>query len=164
MTGQMWLDIIVGIGIIIGLVGAVVQIIPGGLLVGFAVIVWGVMTGGTLGWAVAAFALLLTAIGAVMKFAIAGRYLKERGIPNRSLVVGAALGVIGFFAIPFFGLFIGFIGGTFLAEWRRLRDLGPAWQATVSALKATGIAIIVELGTSLLVTVTWLGALVVLHL
>ncbi len=163
MSGHVVLDIVVALAILIGLAGAVVQVIPGGLVVGGAVVVWGVVTGGTTGWTTAAFALLLTLTGIVLKYLIAGRYLRRRGVPNRSLVVGALLGVVGFFVIPVVGLFIGFIGGTYLSELHRLRDERAARTATGHAMKATGISILVELAAALLTTVAWLAAMVVVH-
>lgn len=160
MTGHGVFDVLMGLVIVVGLAGAVVQVIPGGLLVGGAVIVWGVVTGGALGWSVAVVAVLLTGVGAVLKYLLAGGYLKRRGIPNRSILVGAVLGVAGFFVIPVVGLFVGFIGGTYLAEHARQRDPRLAWQSTVHAMKATGLSILVELTTALITTVLWVGALV----
>lgn len=161
MSGHVLLDVVVAVVILVGLVGAVVQVIPGGLLVGGAVVVWGAVTGGALGWSTAAVALVLTAVAMVLKYLLAGRYLKRRGVPNRSLVVGAVLGVVGFFVIPVVGLFIGFLGGTYLAELHRLRDQRQAWSATVHAMKATGLSIAVELAFALLTTTLWVVALVV---
>ena len=42
------LDLLVGLAILFGLVGAIVQVVPGGLVVAGAVAIWGVVTGGTL--------------------------------------------------------------------------------------------------------------------
>nr|WP_241733259.1 DUF456 domain-containing protein [Aeromicrobium phoceense] len=146
------------------MVGAVVQVIPGGLVVGTSVFVWGAVTGGTLGWSVAAVAVVLTVTALVLKYLLAGRYLKRRGVPNRSLLVGAVLGIIGFFVIPFVGLFIGFIGGTYLAELQRLRDPLAARQATAHAMRATGISILVELALALVTAMVWLGAVLSVRL
>lgn len=160
MTGHALLDVVVALVIVAGLIGAIVQIIPGGLLVGGAVMVWGIVTGGATGWSVAVVALVFTLIGLVLKYLLAGGYLKRRGVPNRSLLVGAVLGVAGFFVIPVVGLFVGFIGGTYLAEYARLNDTSAAWRATVHAMKATGISILVELTAALMTTAVWAAALV----
>ncbi|MET0467260.1 MAG: DUF456 domain-containing protein [Aeromicrobium sp.] len=158
------LDLLVALAILAGLIGAVVQVLPGGLVVGIAVFTWGAVTGGTLGWSVAAIAVVVTAAALVLKYLLAGRYLKRRGVPNRSLLVGAVLGIVGFFVIPVVGLFIGFIGGTYLAEWQRLRDPRAARQATAHAMKATGISILVELALALVTAMVWLGAVLSLRL
>ncbi len=157
------LDLLIALVILVGLFGAVVQVIPGGLVVGAAVVVWGIVVGGTAGWTVAVVAVLLALAGLVLKYLLAGRYLKRRDVPNRSLVIGAVLGIVGFFVIPVVGLFVGFIGGTYLAELSRLRDEKAARTATGHAMRATGISILVELTAALLTSLAWLAALLVVR-
>ncbi|HPU13122.1 MAG TPA: DUF456 domain-containing protein [Aeromicrobium sp.] len=159
MTSHALLDIVVALLILAGLAGAVVQIIPGGLLVGGSVFVWGAVTGGKLGWTVAILALLLTGLAMVLKYLLAGQYLKKKGVPSRSILVGALLGIVGFFIIPVVGLFIGFIGGTYLSELLRLGNEPAARSATIHAMKATGLSILVELTAALVLTAVWLIAL-----
>ena len=149
--------------VLVGLVGAVIQVIPGSTLVGGAVLVWGLITRGVPGWSVAGVAVLVTVGAQVVKYVLAGRYLRSRGIPGVSLLVGGAVGVVGFFVIPVVGLVVGFVAGTYLAEWYRLRQHAPAWRATVVALKATGLTILVELFAALLVMACWTFALVAVH-
>lgn len=158
------LDLVVALLILVGLVGAVVQVIPGGLVVAGAVAVWGVVVGGAVGWTVVGVAAVLAVAGLVLKYLLAGRYLQRRGLPNRSLVVGAVAGIVGFFVIPVVGLFVGFIGGTYVSELQRLRDEPAARVATVHALKATGISILVELTGALLTAGVWLAAVLVVRL
>lgn len=157
----MLFDLAIGVVIVAGLVGAIIQIIPGLILVGAAVLVWGIVTGGALGWGVAGFAVFAVAVGMVLKYMSAGTYLARHGVPNRSIVVGACAGIVGFFVIPLIGLFVGFVAGVYLAELQRLSDPARAWPATIAALKATGLSILVELVICLLMAVVWVGALVV---
>ncbi|WP_129339653.1 DUF456 domain-containing protein [Cellulomonas endophytica] len=149
-------ELLVGLVVLAGLVGVVVQVLPGAFLVALAVVVWGVWTGGGWGWAVVVAAVVLTAAAQVVKYVVAGRHLVRGGVPNRSLVWGGLAGVVGFFVIPVVGLFLGFVLGTYLAELARLREHPVAWRATVVALQATGLTIAVELAGSLLVTGLWL--------
>ncbi len=160
MTAHAILDLVVALVIVAGLIGAVAQIIPGGLLVGSAVFIWGAVTQGVLGWSIAATAFVLTVTALVVKYLLAGRYLKSKGVPNRSLVVGAVLGIVGFFVIPVVGLFVGFIGGTYLSEFQRLGNEPAARTATVHAMKAAGLSILIELAFALVLTGIWLVALV----
>jgi uncharacterized protein YqgC (DUF456 family) len=160
MYGHAVLDLVVALVILVGIVGAAIQVIPGLLLVGGAVLAWGIATGGALGWTVVVFAMLVMVAGTALKYAIAGRYLKAQGVPNVSILVGTGLGIVGFFVIPVVGLFIGFIGGTYLAELSRLKDNSQAWPSTVHAMKATGLSILVELGAALTLTAIWIAALV----
>lgn len=160
MNAHLLLDLFVGLVIVVGLVGAVIQVYPGLLLVGGAIAVWGLVTGGTLGWTMVAVALSIIVAGMFVKFLIAGRYLGREGVPNRSILIGGLFGIVGFFVIPVIGLFVGFVGGIFLAEWQRLQQPQAAKDATIVALKATGISILVELAAALLLTMAWIVALI----
>ena len=155
-----WGDALVGVAVLVGLVGVVVQVLPGALLVLGAVVVWGVVTGGTAGWTVVAVAVLATAAGQVLKYLLAGRHLRRGGVPGRSVLVGGVLGIVGFFVVPVVGLPLGFVAGTYLAEWVRAREPRTAWRSTVVALQATGLTILVELAGALICTAAWIAGLV----
>lgn len=154
-------EVVVGLVVLVGLFGVVVQVLPGATLVGLAVLVWGVVTGGTVGWVVAAVAVLATLAAAVGKYLLAGRHLKRAGVPNSTLVWGGLAGAVLFFVIPVIGLPIGFVGATYLAEWVRVRDPQAAKAATVAAMQATGLSILVELAGAMVVTLAWVVGLVV---
>lgn len=152
-------ELIVGLVIAVGIVGAVIQIYPGSIIVAGAVAVWGVVTGGTIGWVVAVVGVLAVAVAGVAKYLYAGRYLKNAGVPNRTLLLGAVLGVVGFFVIPVVGLPIGFVLGVYLSEIGRHRDHRGAWRATLAAIKATGLTILIELAGALIATGAWVVGL-----
>ena len=70
--------------VIIGLIGAVVQVVPGGgALVGIAVVVWAVVTGGSVGWTVGIIAAVAVVAAEIGKYVLAGRYLGRGGVPGR---------------------------------------------------------------------------------
>ena len=148
-------EVVVGLAVVVGLVGVVVQVLPGLFLVAAAVIVWGVVTGGAVGWTVVGVAVLATGLAFVGEYLLAGRHLKRAGVPFSTMVVGGVLGIVGFFVIPLVGLIIGFVVGVFAAEWLRSRDHRTAWRSTVAALQATGLTILVELAGALLTTAAW---------
>ncbi|GIG30294.1 DUF456 domain-containing protein [Cellulomonas marina] len=150
-----WGEALVALAVVVGLVGVVVQVLPGAFLVAGAVVTWGVLAGGPWGWTAVTAAVLLTVAGQVAKWVLAGRHLQRAGVPNRSLLWGGLLGVVGFVVVPVVGLVLGFVLGTYLAELARLREGPPAWRATVAALQATGLTILVELAAALLVTGVW---------
>lgn len=154
------LVILVALTIAVGLVGIVVPLLPGSLLVAIAISVWAVALGETGGWVVLVIALALIGSGQVVKYLVPGRQLQRSGVPTRTLLVGAALGIVGFFVVPVIGLPLGFVLGVYLAEWRRL-PRGQAWPATVNALKAVGLGILIELGFTTLAALVWsVGVLV----
>lgn len=154
-----WIEVACALTILVGLVGVVVPILPGVLLIAAALLVWAFDTGSGLAWGIAAAGIVVLAIGFVVKYVVPHQRLKDAGVPRRTIVVGAILGVVGFFAIPVIGLLIGFIGGVWLAESGRL---GPkhAWPSTKAALKATGLSILIELASALVATAFFIGGVV----
>jgi uncharacterized protein len=142
----------------VGLVGVVVQVLPGALLVLGAVVVWAAVEGTGVAWAVAAVAAVATVVAAVVKYLLAGRHLKSAGVPNSTLVWGGLAGIVGFFVVPVVGLPLGFVLAVYLAELHRLHDTARARRATVAALQATGITILVELAGALVACAAWLAA------
>jgi uncharacterized protein YqgC (DUF456 family) len=154
-------DVLVGLAILVGLVGIVVPVLPGSILILGAVLVWAAEAQSTTGWLVFAVVTTLLVAGGVVKYAVPGRRLKAVGVPNRSLVAGGLLGIVGFFVIPVVGLLVGFVVGVYLAELHRLGREG-AWPSTRSALGAVGLSMLIELAAGLLAAVTWLvGAVLV---
>ncbi len=132
---------------------------PGTWLAGGAVVIWGVFTGSTLGWTVAGAALVLLALATGLKYLIPARWMKDGGVQTSVLLVGAVVGIVGFFVIPVVGLVLGFIGGVFVAEWIRVRSWQQAWPTTVTAMKAAGLSTLIEFAAAVLITATWVGAL-----
>jgi uncharacterized protein YqgC (DUF456 family) len=152
-------DLLTGLAIAVGLVGVLVPILPGSVLVMAAILVWAVIVSTTTGWVVFAVAALLLAVGGIVKYAVPGRRLQAAGVPNRTLLAGAALGVVGFFVIPVVGLFVGFVLGVYAAELQRV-GRALAWPTTRSALGAVGVSVLIELAAGLLAALTWLAGAV----
>jgi len=152
--------ILVSVAIAVGLVGVIVPLLPGSLLVAIAIAVWAVALGEAGSWVVLAICLALIGTGVVVKYLVPGRQLQRSGVPNRTLLIGAAVGIVGFFVVPVIGLPLGFVAGVYGAEWQR-RSRPEAWPATVNALRAIGLGILIELGFTTLAALTWaLGAIV----
>lgn len=147
-------DILVAVAIAIGLVGILVPVLPGTLLVLGALLVWASETQTTTGWVVFAVATTFLAAGAVTSWVVPGRRLKGSGVPTSTLVLGAALGVVGFFVVPVVGLVLGFVLGVYLAELSRV-GREAAWPATKQALKAVGLSILIELSAGVAAALTW---------
>lgn len=154
-------DLLVGLGVLVGLVGIVVPVLPGSLLVLASILVWAIVVSDVTGWAVFAVVAVLLVVGGVVKYAVPGRRLAAAGVPTRTLVAGGLLGIVGFFVIPVVGLLVGFVLGVYLAEVVRVgSDL--AWPTTKAALRATGLSLLIELAAGLLASATWLvGAVLV---
>ncbi len=153
-------EVLVGLAILVGVVGVVVPVLPGALLVWAAVLVWALVTQTTLGWVVLAVATVCVGAVQVVKYVVPDRQLRAAGVPRRSIVLGGLLAVVGFFVIPVVGLFIGFIGGVYLSERQRLRTHEAAWRATRLAVRAAGVAVLIELAGTLVAALSWLGVAV----
>ncbi|MCW0216566.1 MAG: DUF456 domain-containing protein [Pseudonocardia sp.] len=157
----MLLTLAAGLIIVVGLVGVVVAVLPGLVLVLAGVALWAVPRGDAVGWWVLGIAAGLLVLGTVAKYLLPGRALKDAGVPNRSLLAGGVLGIVGFFVVPVVGLFLGFVLGVYLAELARLKDGAAAWPSTTHALRAVGWSILIELAAGLLMAATWVVGLVV---
>jgi len=147
-------EVLVALAIAVGLVGVVVPVLPGSLLVGAAILVWAIDRGGAAAWVVLTVAGALLVTGAVVKYLVPGRRLQRAGVPPGTLLAGAAAGVVGFFVLPVVGLPLGFLLGLYLVEAGR-RGPRAAWPATVHAVKAVGLGILIELAFGTLAAMTW---------
>jgi uncharacterized protein YqgC (DUF456 family) len=152
-------EFLVAVAIAVGVAGIIVPVLPGTILVLAAILVWALEVGTTTGWTVFAVCALLLAVGSVVKYLLPGRQLKTAGVPNRTLLVGALVGFIGFFVVPVVGMFIGFVLGVYVAERARVGG-ALAWPSTKGALRAVGASILIELVAALLAAAAWVAGVV----
>ncbi len=147
---------VIGLVILIGLFGVLVPVIPGALLVLAAITIWALEEGSTAAWVTVVVAAAVIAISQVVKYLVPGRQMRDQGVPRTTLLLAALAGIVGFFVIPVLGLFIGFVGGAYVAERRRLGSSSQAWASTKHALHAVGLSILIELAGALLAAGAWL--------
>jgi hypothetical protein len=93
-----------------------------------------------------------------VKVLVPGRRLRDAGVPRRSIVAGLVPAVVGFFLLPVVGVFVGFPLGVYLQERRRLGAHPSAWQATLEALRAIGLSILIGLTATVVAAGAWLAA------
>lgn len=148
-------EVVIGLAILVGIAGVIIPVLPGGLLVLAAVGVWAFLTGGATAWAVFVVALVFVGLSSLGKYAVAERQLRNAGVPRSTMLIGAIAGIVGFFVIPVVGLVIGFVAGVYVAERQRLADETAARRATITALKASGIALLIEMAGTLLAAAAW---------
>ena len=149
--------VVAAVGIVVGLAGIVVPVIPGLLLCWASAVGWALLGDAGPGkWAVVAGATVIAVAGTVVKYLIPGRDLKRAGLPTTTLVAGGVTGIVGFFVVPLIGLVLGFIVGVYLAELLRLPDGTAAWQSTRHVLRATGVSILIELAAGLAIAVVFI--------
>ena len=152
------LTVLAGLGIVVGLVGTVLVVLPGIIIIWGSVLAWALLGDNPWRWWVLAVATILLLTSTVLKYVLPGRRLSEAGVPGWTLVVAGVGGVVGFFVIPVVGFFVGFVLALLGAELIRLRDLSAAWPATRSALAAVGLSVAIELFAGLLMAASWLTA------
>lgn len=151
------ITLIAGLAILVGIFGVVIPVLPGLLLCWAGVLLWAIFAdGGWVKWLIFAVATAIAVTGTVVKYAWPGRNLKRSGVPNRSLLAGGLLGLVGFFVVPVVGLVLGFVLGVYLAERVRLADSAQAWPSTKQALKAAGLSMLIELAAGIAIGITWL--------
>ena len=152
--------VIAGVLIVVGILGILLPVLPGLLLVLAGIAVWAVPRNDAVGWWVLGIAAAIIVVGSVIKYVLPGRRLRDAGVPTRTMIAGALLGIIGFFVVPIIGLFLGFVLGVYLSELQRLGTSALAWPSTKHALAAVGWSIVIELFTGLLAAAVWVGALI----
>lgn len=150
-----WGEALVGLVIVVGLLGIVFPVLPGGIVVGLAIGVWALVVGGW-AWAFFAAAVGVVAVAEVVKYYVAGRTLKAAGVPGTTVIVGGIAGIVGFFVVPFVGLVLGFILGAMASELVRGWSVDAAWRGAWAATKAAGASMLVELAGALTATAIWL--------
>lgn len=153
---QTWVPAIL---IAVGVVGIVVPVLPGLLLVVVGVLVWALAVGTGVAWAVFGVTVVLYAAGVTLQYLVPGRRLRRAGVPTSTLVLGVALGIVGFFVVPVLGAPLGFVLGIYLWEHGRSRDASQAWARTKTALAAVATSMGIELLTALLIVVLWVVGL-----
>jgi uncharacterized protein YqgC (DUF456 family) len=152
--------VLVALAIAVGLVGVVVPILPGILLVWAAIGVWAMLEHTVASWVTLAIVTVVLATTIAIKYTWPIRRMRQADVATSTLVVGAVLGIVGFFVIPVIGLVIGFVGGIYLAELVQRRDHRRAWASTVHAVKGVALSIGVELAGGLTASAIWLVAVV----
>lgn len=152
--------VLVALVIVVGLIGIVLPVLPGGgLLVFAAIAVWAVFERTGVAWVTLGVAAVFFVTAEVIKWVWPVRRMRAADVGTWSLLAGAVLGIVGFFVIPVIGLVIGFMLGVYLAELASRRDLRRAWASTMHALKGVALSVGVELTGALLATATWVVGL-----
>ncbi|HUL98453.1 MAG TPA: DUF456 domain-containing protein [Mycobacterium sp.] len=153
--------VLVALAIAIGLVGIIVPLLPGLLLVYAAILVWAVVEHTVASWVALGIVTVVVGATTAIKYLWPVRRMRDADVPTSTLLVGAVLGIVGFFVIPVLGLALGFVVGVYVAELARRRDQRRAWASTVNAVKGVALSVGVELAGGLAAAMIWLLAVLV---
>lgn len=144
MTADIIVTVVAGILLAVAVFGTVFPVLPGSPVALVTLIAWGWVLGSAASWTAAGVGAFLALIGFSASALLTGRKLKKERVPKRSVLVAVVAGIVGMFAIPFFGLFIGFALGLYVAEYLRSHDAQVALRSSGEALKAMGMGMVVE--------------------
>lgn len=137
MSNEAFITVLTGLAIAVGVIGTLVPIIPGLALSWLAMVVFGLVLGfGVEGWLAMAIATSLAVLGIYLGIRIPQRTAALGGLSIRGQLVGLALAVIGFFALPVIGAPVGFVGGVWIVRRRDTGDGRAAWVSTRETIRA----------------------------
>lgn len=150
--------LLVALTMAIGIVGTVVPVLPGLGLVLTAGVVYGFIVGwDAVGLAAVAVMLVLLVVGTLAKVVLADRSSLRGGAPRRSLLIGAAGAVVGFFVIPVAGVVVGGVGALLVAEQMRIGSWEAAWRSTRTTLLGVGAGVLVEMAAGMAMALVWVA-------
>lgn len=151
------LGVLGALGVLAGLVGTFVPVLPGLVVVFLAAAATLLLQGtGPLAWTVVVLLGALTVVGSVLSTVLPARRAATGGAPASTLVAAGVGAVVGFFVLPVLGLLVGGVVGLLLAEQRRLGEWGPAWTSSRGVLAAYGIGVLLEVAVGVLMGLLWL--------
>jgi uncharacterized protein len=144
MTADIVATVVAGILLVVAVLGTVFPILPGSPVALVTLIGWGWVLDSTASWIAAGIGAFFCLIGWSASALLTGRKLKKERVPKGSVLVAVLAGLVGMFAIPVAGLFLGFALGLFISEYLRRGDLQTAFHSSVVALKAMGLGMVTE--------------------
>lgn len=150
-----WMEIVVALLMVLGLVGIVLPVLPGLLLVVAGVLLWTLEERSTTGWVLLGLVVVLYLLGTLLQWLVPGKRMRRAGVSTGTLLAGVVAAVVGAFVIPVVGLFAGFPLGIFLVSLAHTRDRREAVRATAHALRAVGLNILIELATAFTIIAAW---------
>lgn len=159
---EILVTLIAALLMLVAIGGIIFPIVPGSPVVIITMIAWAWILGSTASWATGVIAAALALVGWSASLVLTGRTMRRERIPNGPILIAAAAAIIGFFIIPFFGLFIGFVLGLFGAEYSRRKDPSAALRSSIETLKAMGVGMLIEIGC-VIVAIGVFGVGVLIH-
>ncbi len=127
--------VLAGTAVAVGLIGTLVPLLPGLWLIWVAMVTYGLIEGfGLVGSSAMVGATVALAAGTYLGVRIPQRSVADDGLGPRDQAAGLVFAIIGFFAIPVFGLAVGFVFGVFVVRWWTSRDRVAAWTSSKRAV------------------------------
>lgn len=143
--------------LLLGQAGTLIPLLPGLWIQWAAALVFGLVRGFDLtGGILFGIITILVIIGGIIDNVAMGASAKTSGASWLSIAAALVGGVLGSLIFPPLGGLILAMGGIFLVEYLRIRDLRKAWDSTRGLAIGCGWGAILRFGFGLLVIVVWL--------
>lgn len=141
-----------------GLFSLLIPVLPGLVIMWVPVLIYGVVTGFTLGKAII-FVIItgLMLFGSVVDNLVMGTRARQTGASWLAIAVSLAAGVAGSIFFPPFGGLIAALIGLFVVEIVRLRDLRQAFDSTRNMAIGCGWAAVIRFGIGIVMILLWLA-------
>jgi|SRR5699024_2367613 len=160
-TVDIIVTVIAALLLAVAVFGTIFPIVPGSVLTIITLLAWAWILGSTASWTAGIIGIVLAGAGLSAQLVLTGRKMRRERIPNKQVLIGAVVAIVGMFVVPVAGLFIGFAAGLFGAELYRRRDVSAAWHSSWEAMKSMGLGMLIEFFcASLATSVFVIGALV----
>jgi uncharacterized protein YqgC (DUF456 family) len=152
------MDVLVLAVMIFGLLSLLIPVMPGLAIIWVAALVYGVVTGFSLGSGVL-FALItgLMVVGNLADNFIMGAKAKQQGASWLAIGISLVAGVIGSLALPPFGGLIAALIALFVVEIVRLKDWRKALDSTKSMAIGCGWAAVIRFGIGIVMILLWMA-------
>lgn len=141
-------------GLVVGLVGTIIPLVPGTLLVWLVVLLYGLATDfssiSMTAFVVITLIALVTGTADIWMPLLGSR---KTGAGGRSMVYGVIGAIVGTFALPLLGTIIGYALGILLGEFQTHRDWNLAFKSSLGGIAGWGLATAVQLGGALLILI-----------
>jgi uncharacterized protein YqgC (DUF456 family) len=153
-------EVAIALVMLIGLVGIVVPLVPGSIVIWFAIMAWAFVGNESVPVraAVAGAATLLIGSALLLATTMPARSTTDETSPPWLPWIVALGTVVGFFVAPVIGGLLGGPVAAFVAESVRLRDAAAGWRSAVRALRGFGIGVAIELIAGVFAIGIWAAA------
>lgn len=149
---------------LIGVVGAVLPIVPGAWLIWLVALAYGLLRplfgqplfDGWIGGVAMAVLTVLAVCELVLELVVTGTVAKQGGVSWQALGASLGLGLVGIFFFPPIGPLVGATGGLLAVEYfRHGKDWSKAWASLKSYAKGFGLSVLAEVALCFLMIGVW---------
>ena len=156
VSEDIWVTILVGVVMVVGLAGTIVPVLPGLTVLWAAALVYGLVVGfGPIGIVVMVLLSVILVVSVVKGVVLPKKMAEGSDVSRWSQLVALVGAIIGFFIIPVVGIIVGALVGLLFAEYANHRHFEPAWVSTKAVAKGFGLSALVDIALGMLMIGTW---------